>query len=141
MHYDFTKPDEFKEAIARLYKLRDQGQMVSIIIKRSPISNAQASLINTLQTLYCIERGERLLDIKAEMESEYFKSRKLKTADNKIVIIAQRIEDMDKGEASIYISWIYHWAAARECVLPTAEEIKQNKEKINKLIGQHRPYL
>lgn len=141
MIFDFKDADEVKSAWKYLKELHMKGSVVSIDEKYSKISDPQISLIITLQKLYCCEMGERLDDVKFQMENEFFGKNRVKTADGHDVLIARNISDIDKKEASKYISWIYHWAARKNCPLPEVSQIKSNAKHFNSIIAQHREFL
>lgn len=121
MDYNLKDSDQAKDAVKYLHQLHMEGHTISINIKYSPISNPQLNLITVLQKLYACERGERLDDVRADMEAEFFNNQAAVTADGHKVMIAQEVKNLTKTEAQSYIEWIYNWCARRECKLPSSE--------------------
>lgn len=141
MDYNLKDSDDAKAALKYLHQLHAEGQKISITVKYSPISDPQKSLISILQKLYACERGERLDDVRGDMEAEFFGNQAATTADGHKVMIAQDVKDMTMPQAQQYIEWIYNWCAARDCVLPSSEELRKHSDKYNKIIQDNRAYL
>lgn len=141
MDYDLKDADQAKDAVKYLHQLHMQGHKISINIKFSPISDPQLNLITVLQKLYACERGERLDDVRGDMEADYFGNHPVMTADGHKVMIAMEVKDISKADAQQYIEWIYNWCAQRDCQLPSSEELRANRDKFNKIIQENRAYL
>lgn len=141
MDYNLKDSDQAKDAIKYLHQLHMEGHNISINIKYRPISDPQLNLITVLQKLYACERGERLDDVRGDMEADFFNNQPVVTADGHKVMIAQEVKSLTRPAAQQYIEWIYIWCAKRECKLPSSEELNANKHKYNKIISENRAYL
>lgn len=141
MEFNTTDADDMRGAMKYLQELQIKGASVSINEIIGRVTNPQLRLIKILMQLFAIEYGNTLEDVKDAMELDFFGGPKMVNIEGKMYQVVRDYKDLDRNEASHFIEWIYHWCAAKDCVLPTSEELKTSADKYNKIIKQNRAFL
>lgn len=140
MEFNLTDADDMRGAIKYLQQLQIKGVSISITPIEGRATDGQQRLIKILQQLYGLETGNTLEDVQTVMEREYFGEETVKHQGRTYQFI-RSFKDLKRSEASEVIKWIYHWCAAKDCVLPTSEELRDNADRYNNLIKRNRHFL
>ena len=137
MIYNTSKEDEAKNALIKLELLISRGVIVEVKEKKKVRSISQNSYLHVIITIYAIEYGCSLDEMKQLLK--YWK--RLYKVKGKAIIYDQTSK-MNSEELTGFIEWIRTRVAQMlDIYIPTSEEYIQDQHNINMHIKKFEQYL
>lgn len=137
MIYDLSKDTQLKSFLVKSEYLIEKGFIVELSKKQKARSVNQNSYLHVLFSLYGIEVGltieEVKIDIKRACPFGFYKKNGVK--------YPIQTSKMDTKELTEFIEWFRNFSAQQGYYLPSAEEYKIHKHMIDQEIYKIKPYL
>lgn len=137
MKLDLKKQFDLNKAITRFKLLCDKKAKIELTEVRSKRTVRQNSYLHVCISLFAIEVGNNLDEMKTDLKRECEFMRYEKNGNSYL----KRTRDMDTKELTEFIEWIRTFAGKQGLYIPSSEEYIMNRFEIDREIEQHKQYL
>ena len=137
MKYDLSNSKDLADFRNKETYYREQGKKVELKIVRETRTLKQNAYLHVCITLFAIEFGYTIEESKTHLKRNCHFMRYDKNGETYL----KRTRDMNTEELTKFIEWLRNYSAEQGCVIPSAEEYKENQFNIDREISKFREYL
>lgn len=137
MKLNLSKPFDLNKAETRFKILRDKGAKIELTEIRPKRTIRQNSYLHVVISLFAIEIGNNLDEMKTDLKRACEFMRYTKNGNQYL----KRTRDMNTQELTEFIEWIRDYAGKQGLYIPTADEYIMHQFEIDKNINNHKQYL
>ena len=137
MKYDLSNSKDLADFRNKETYYREQGKKVELKIVRETRTLKQNAYLHVCITLFAIEFGYTIEESKTHLKRNCHFMRYDKNGETYL----KRTRDMNTEELTKFIEWLRNYSAEQGCVIPSAEEYKENQFNIDREISKFKEYL
>lgn len=137
MKYDLSNSKDLSDFRNKETYYREQGKKVELKIVRETRTIKQNAYLHVCITLFAIEFGYTIEESKTHLKRNCHFMRYDKNGETYL----KRTRDMNTEELTKFIEWLRNYSSQKGCVIPSAEEYKENQFNIDREISKFKEYL
>jgi len=137
MKYDLSNSKDLADFRNKETYYREQGKKVELKIVRETRTLKQNAYLHVCITLFAIEFGYTIEESKTHLKRNCHFMRYDKNGETYL----KRTRDMNTEELTKFIEWLRNYSAEQGCIIPSAEEYKENQFNIDREISKFKEYL
>ena len=137
MKYDLSHTSDLSDFNFKVDTYIKQGKKVELKIVRETRTVKQNAYLHVCITLFAIEFGYTIEESKTHLKRNCHFMRYEKNGETYL----KRTRDMNTEELTKFIEWLRNYSSQKGCVIPSAEEYKENQFNIDREISRFKEYL
>ncbi len=137
MKYDLSNSKDLSDFRNKETYYREQGKKVELKIVRETRTLKQNAYLHVCITLFAIEFGYTIEESKTHLKRNCHFMRYDKNGETYL----KRTRDMNTEELTKFIEWLRNYSSEQGCIIPSAEEYKENQFNIDREISKFKEYL